>query len=127
MSEIRATTISNAAGTGPITMTGQYAAKAWVNFDGTGAVAIRDSENVGSITDNGTGDYTVNLANVMNNANYLYVLTADYSQSTARNDNLGTDVSSVLAGSYRQHTYGLSNGNANDFAVVNSLIHGDLA
>jgi len=40
MSEIRATTISNAAGTGPITLTGQSAAKAWVNFNGTGTVAI---------------------------------------------------------------------------------------
>jgi hypothetical protein len=55
MSEIRATTISNAAGTGPITMTGQYAAKAWVNFNGTGTVAIRESGNVSSITDGGVG------------------------------------------------------------------------
>ena len=41
MSEIRATTISNAAGTGPITMTGQYAAKAWVNFNGIGPAPLR--------------------------------------------------------------------------------------
>jgi hypothetical protein len=70
MSEIRATTISNAAGTGPITMTGQYAAKAWVNFDGTGTVAIRESGNVSSITDNTTGDYTVNFTTAMPDANY---------------------------------------------------------
>jgi hypothetical protein len=73
MSEIRATTISNAAGTGPITMTGQYAAKAWVNFNGTGTVAIRESGNVSSITDNTTGDYTVNFTTAMPDANYAGV------------------------------------------------------
>ena len=44
--------------------------RAWVNFNGTGTVAIRASFNVSSITDNGTGDYTVNLANAMPDANY---------------------------------------------------------
>jgi len=39
--------------------------KAWVNFNGTGTVAIRNSFNVSSITDNGTGDYNVNFANVL--------------------------------------------------------------
>jgi len=70
MSEIRATTISDLAGTGPATLTGQYAAKAWVNFDGTGTVAIRASGNVSSITDNGTGDYTVNFTTAMPDADY---------------------------------------------------------
>lgn len=45
-------------------------AKAWVNFNGTGTVAIRDSFNVSSITDNGTGDYTINFTTAMPNANY---------------------------------------------------------
>jgi len=45
-------------------------AKAWVNFNGTGTVAIRDSFNVSSITDNGTGRYTVNFTTAMPNANY---------------------------------------------------------
>jgi hypothetical protein len=48
-------------------------AKAWVNFNGTGTVAIRDSFNVSSITDNGTGDYTVNFTTAMPNANYVSV------------------------------------------------------
>jgi hypothetical protein len=51
-------------------------AKAWVNFDGTGTVAIRDSFNVSSITDNGTGDYTVNFTTAMPNANYATTGTA---------------------------------------------------
>ena len=45
-------------------------AKAWVNFNGTGTVAIRASFNVSSITDNGTGDYTVNFTTAMVDANY---------------------------------------------------------
>lgn len=44
--------------------------KAWVNFNGTGAVQIRAAFNVSSITDNGTGDYTVNFTTAMPDANY---------------------------------------------------------
>jgi hypothetical protein len=47
-----------------------YACRAWVNFNGTGTVAIRASGNVSSITDNGTGDYTVNFTTAMTDANY---------------------------------------------------------
>jgi hypothetical protein len=50
--------------------TGQQACKAWVNFNGTGTVAIRAGYNVSSITDNGTGDYTVNFTTAMPDANY---------------------------------------------------------
>jgi hypothetical protein len=53
----------------------QGIAKAWVNFDGTGTVAIRDSFNVSSITDNGDGDYTVNYTTIMPNTNYVPVFT----------------------------------------------------
>jgi hypothetical protein len=45
--------------------------KAWVNFNGTGTVAIRASFNVSSITDNGTGDYTVNFTTAMPSADYV--------------------------------------------------------
>jgi hypothetical protein len=47
-----------------------YAARAWVNFNGTGTVAIRASGNVSSITDNAVGNYTVNFATAMPDANY---------------------------------------------------------
>lgn len=47
--------------------------RAWVNFDGTGTVSIRASYNVTSITDNGTGDYTVNFTNAISDANYTVV------------------------------------------------------
>lgn len=65
---------ANAASTG--------AAKAWVNFDGTGTVAIRTSFNVTSITDNGTGDYTVNFTTAFS--------TADYVASNAAIDSAGS-------------------------------------
>jgi hypothetical protein len=49
--------------------------KAWVNFDGTGTPSIRASKNVSSITDNGTGLYTVNFTNALTDANYVAVFT----------------------------------------------------
>ena len=56
----------NASGSAPI-----YACRAWVNFNGTGTVAIRDSGNVSSITDNGgNGDFTVNFTTAMPDANF---------------------------------------------------------
>ena len=55
----------NATGSAPL-----YACRAWVNFNGTGVVAIRASGNVSSITDNGVGTYTVNFTTAMPDANY---------------------------------------------------------
>ena len=57
-----------AIGTGGISQA--RIAKAWVNFNGTGTVAIRSSYNVSSITDNGTGDYSVVFSTAMSDANY---------------------------------------------------------
>jgi hypothetical protein len=50
--------------------------KAWVNFNGTGTVAIRASYNVSSITDNGVGDYTVNFTSALADANYAAIATS---------------------------------------------------
>jgi hypothetical protein len=57
--------LSTASGSAP-----SYSARAWVNFNGTGTVAIRDDRNVTSITDYGTGTYGVNFTTAMPNANY---------------------------------------------------------
>ena len=57
--------LSTASGSAP-----SYSARAWVNFNGTGTPAITASGNVSSITDNGTGDYTVNFTTGMSDANY---------------------------------------------------------
>jgi hypothetical protein len=53
-----------------------YGCRAWVNFDGTGTPAIRGSGNVSSITDNGTGDYTVNFTTALVDANYSVLAMA---------------------------------------------------
>ena len=52
-----------------------YGCRAWVNFNGTGTVAIRDSGNVSSITDNSAGNYTVNFTTAMPDANYATQVT----------------------------------------------------
>jgi hypothetical protein len=62
-----------------------YGCRAWVNFNGTGTVATRGSGNVSSITDNGTGDYTVNIDVDMPDANYSANLAA---ASSALGNNL---------------------------------------
>jgi hypothetical protein len=69
MSTLKADTIQSTSG-GAATLTKQHAAKAWVNFDGTGTIATRDSFNVSSLNDDGTGKYDVVFTNNMTNANY---------------------------------------------------------
>ena len=69
MSTLRVNNITDTSG-GSTNITIANGAKVWVNFNGTGTVAIRASFNVSSITDNGTGDYTVNFTNAMTDANY---------------------------------------------------------
>ena len=61
-----------------------YGCRAWVNFNGTGTVAIRASGNVSSITDRGTGTYTVNMSTALPDANYSVVITG---QATSTTDN----------------------------------------
>ena len=72
MSTIRVDTVSNTAASQSTGISNVIngSAKAWVNFNGTGTVAIRASHNVSSITDNGTGIYTVNFASALADANY---------------------------------------------------------
>tara|TARA_R110002095_G_scaffold4335_1_gene11626 strand:+ start:102 stop:500 length:399 start_codon:yes stop_codon:yes gene_type:complete len=70
MSLIKANDITNVAGGIPTVKSQQLIPTAWVNFNGTGTVAIRDSEGVSSIGDNGTGDYTINFSTNMPNTNY---------------------------------------------------------
>ncbi len=65
------------------TIGGNFRVRAWVNFNGTGTVAIRGSGNVSSITDNGTGDYTVNFTHAMPDSNYCISYTSNYG-NTAR-------------------------------------------
>jgi len=71
MSTLRVNTLQTQAGVEV------YTAKAWVNFNGTGTVAIRAAGNVSSITDNGTGDYTVNFTTAMTDINYSFIVSGE--------------------------------------------------
>ena len=59
-----------------------YGCRAWVSFNGTGTVAIRGSGNVSSITDNGTGNYTVNFTTAMPDANYAISAFTNHGANT---------------------------------------------
>ena len=82
MSLIKANDIQNASGGIPTVKSQQLIPTAWVNFNGSGTVAIRDSENVSSITDNGVGNYEVNFATAMANTNYIAVPTIQNNRVT---------------------------------------------
>ena len=108
-------TAINASGSAPI-----YACRAWVNFNGTGTVAIRDSGNVSSITDNGgLGNYTVNFATAMPDANYAAFASAwktGYSsQMNAQPQTYATGSVSILAGN-------TINGTHADFSNMSAAI-----
>ena len=105
-------------------------AGSWVNFDGTGTIAVRNSANVASLTDNGSGDYTIDWTNTFGAADYApsgmcsrdgaadrwsYIVTIDSLSTTATRvrvtgENSGTAVAA-----------------SQDVAIVSTLAHGDLA
>jgi hypothetical protein len=82
--------------------------RAWVNFNGTGTVAIRASFNVTSITDNGTGDYTVNFTTALANANYAFLVTPT-SSTAAANGNAVRTITTISTSAFR---FVISNGSA---------------
>lgn len=82
---INSAQFATVSGTAPI-----YPCRAWVNFNGTGTVAIRASGNVTSITDNGTGDYTVNFTTALPDANYSVVTQAQQNSVTTQFTRIGT-------------------------------------
>jgi len=81
MSLIKSNNITNVAGGIPTVKGQQLIPTAWVNFNGTSTVAIRDSENISSLVDDATGRYTVNFATAAANANYSAVVSGNASTS----------------------------------------------
>ena len=102
----------------------QGLAKVWANFDGSGTPAFRDSLNAASITDNGTGDQTVNFTNNMNNDDFSRVTAAGENANTGGNRVSGLRLPSTS--SYRIITMNTS---ATDVDCQDncSTVHGDLA
>jgi hypothetical protein len=107
-----ASIMSTPVGTAP-----GYMARAWVNFNGTGTVAIRASGNVTSITDNGTGDYTINFTTAMPDANYsgqVCIGTLNASDGVGG----GFSAATLIAASFRIRTLNASQSTAKDFDAI---------
>ena len=102
-------------------------AKAWVNFDGTGTVAARDSLNFSGLTDNGTGDYTVTISNAMVNTDYSCGGSAQQNVAGTRGDFVVGLHSTAQTTTTRRLSTVDSGGTATDALVVNLQIFGDLA
>lgn len=118
MSEIRATTISDAAGTGPIALTSQVAAKAWARYDGNSVLA--DSFNISSTVDESTtGETSVNLSSNMSDGNYAAQGTCNGTSG----DRFVT-ISNQTASSYDTYAF---DGTARTDLPVGTMVTGDLA
>lgn len=96
MSTIRFDTWQNVGGTAEY-----YKCRAWVNFNGTGTVAIRAAGNVSSITDNGVGDFTVNFTTAMPDANYSFTGASTQVTQGLNSFVYGNLLATQLAGSLR--------------------------
>lgn len=121
MSEIRANTISDAAGTGPIDLHKQSAAKAWVNFNGTGTVAVRESTNVSSLTDSSTGICFANYTNTLSSSDYAVTGMHNWVNGGQGMAGFGFQSSSGMqARTLQQNTF-------YDSTDVSLVAHGDLA
>ena len=102
-------------------------AKQWINLNGDSTAAITDSFNTTYITDNGTGDYSVTIANYMSNGNYsLAGISGDGTSAFNRglSTGYGTAPTSTL---YRLVSIYASSGAAVDCAYVSCQLNGDLA
>tara|TARA_R100001086_G_scaffold241227_1_gene167994 strand:- start:28 stop:435 length:408 start_codon:yes stop_codon:yes gene_type:complete len=135
MSTLKTNTLTGTTSAGSIVVTGeggstttnlqQGLAKAWINLDGTGTIGTNDSFNTGSITDNGTGDYSITITNDMNNAFYSFTF-GDYTADNNSGQLSGSAGNEPAAGSIR--VQGVKTGNTvDDTDQACITIHGDLA
>jgi len=129
MSTLKVATIQDTSGNNSSTPSevAQGRAKAWVNFQGYGTVTIRDSFNVTSITDNGTGDFLMTFATAMPNANYAVggsaaelnsTGTADWFMNAGRDSNysdLRTAAATVICTTS-------AGGNAIDAGIISAIV-----
>jgi len=120
-------TIADKAGTGPVALTKQHAAKAWVKFDGSVSTpAALDSFNHSSITDSATGNYINNLTNAMANINYCMSTAGEHDGGSHaafgeyNHDSPNTTTASKV-------DYHNNSGSAVDVGNAGQVVHGDLA
>jgi hypothetical protein len=127
MSTLKVTNIQATGETASRAVSG--VAAAWVNFNGTGTIAVRDSMNIASLLDNGSGDYDVSFSNDMSSDDY------SVSGSSMRDSaniaafcvyGSATYGNTIFAGSVRLNVRDNANNSVDGMAVFSS-IHGDLA
>lgn len=114
MSTLKVNTLEEATAGGAT----YFTAKAWVNFNGQGTVAIRDDGNVSSITDSGTGNYGVNLTNTLSSSNYSSVLGGTRTDSTTSIDGF-RKTHTYATFSFRISTVDTGTG-LNDHAIISA-------
>tara|TARA_R100000951_G_scaffold85350_1_gene73020 strand:+ start:260 stop:667 length:408 start_codon:yes stop_codon:yes gene_type:complete len=135
MSTVKAANLQNTGSGAPTfqnssgTEIGQLC-KAWVNFNGTGTVAIRDSFNVSSIADLGVGEYTINFTNALANANYAVAGSVGELGSTGNSDSFfgaarDTNYSDIQTTTSKRVTSCSAGGLNTDRSVVLAIIIGD--
>jgi hypothetical protein len=130
MSVIRVDNFGPSAG--GTTYSARGIAKAWANLNGTGTIALRDSENVSSVTDGGTGDYTINMSNAFGAADYSAVFGAGFVSTVNASTQalkLQGGAGSLLAGSIRVLSIQTNEATSSvgDFEAVMVTCMGDLA
>ena len=105
-------------------------AKAWINFNGSGTIAIRDSLNVTSITDAGTGDYHVTFTNAFTDANYSPVMNGSRDSAGSTDFKvmvLGNAGNALSAGQVNDIRCATNSNAATDASSIWMPAHGDLA
>ena len=124
MSTVKVDTLVASDGTSPVTLTKQSAAKAWVNFNGTGTIAISESFNVTSLTDNSVGRYSANYVNNMNTATYATQVCSDANTSNDAFNRTAGGASTTTSNAYLMH---FEAGSSQDTSIMIGTIHGDLS
>ena len=109
----------------------QGLAKSWVNYDGKTTNTVRDSLNTSSVTDNGTGDYSVTYSSNLSNANYTASLSSDNQSNGGwrlifQFNNSAPRTTSVIRTYSAGTDYDVASA-AGDFLYVDISLHGDLA
>ena len=134
MSTILVNTLTGTSTAGSIAVTGegnstttnlqQGLAKSWANFNGTGTIALTDSFNVASLSDEGTGEYETNFTNSMNNGNFAIHVNSDANTS---NDGFNRTAGGSNNTTAKGHARHYEAGSITDTSLMITTVHGALA
>ena len=118
MSTVKANDLTNVTGGIPTVKSQRLIPTAWVNFNGSGTVAINDDEGVSSITDSGTGNYSVNLSNTMSDTNYC---------AASSNNDWNATAAAYPESTSKVKVYVENNNSLSDTSVIGVIVMGGQA